>query len=89
MRAVGGSGPVVVVGWRRPRTRTRITHARISHRPRLVDSTQIDTARHDNDRGSGERPIAAYRFVVASYWSVWIAISVLGSGMFCMNDMCT
>lgn len=31
-------------------------------------------------RGSGERPIATYRFIVASYWSVWIAISVLGSG---------
>lgn len=31
-------------------------------------------------RGSAERPIATYRFVVASYWSVWIAISVLGSG---------
>lgn len=33
-------------------------------------------------RGSGERPIAAYRFIVASYWSVWIAISVLGSGTY-------
>ena len=31
-------------------------------------------------RGTGERSISLYRFVIAAYWSVWIAISILGSG---------
>ena len=37
-------------------------------------------------RGSSKKSISTYRCVIASYWTVWVLLSILGSGKFCSRE---
>ena len=37
-------------------------------------------------RGSSKKSISTYRCVIASYWTVWVLLSILGSGAFGLRE---